>query len=212
MHFVHKCVTFKGRAEFSLKPHVLSLYYLGCGSNDSLSSTFCSAETKPLRCVSETHEHAELSSLHSPPHPERARQAGALREGLLEAGGDCPRSLRDLTDRMPSQRPKAPLANGQVRDNLKAKRNVCSGASRTAVLEWRWRRWVKKFHAVFVLPALPFQRVVSLGPVQTAGRSRAWFKRKSTTKKRTQTAQTGCDLPSFLSPRDATLTQSKGGR
>lgn len=76
------------------------------------------------------------------------------------------------------------------------------------------------------LPAILFPRVVSLwqpceegnicfGPVQTAGRRQAYFKRKSTTKKETQTSQRGCDLrsvaPSFLPLCDATLTQSKGG-
>lgn len=61
------------------------------------------------------------------------------------------------------------------------------------------------------IPAILFPRVVSLwqshdkgnicfGPVQTAGRRQAQFKRKSTTKKETQTSQMGCDLASAALP------------
>lgn len=104
--------------EFSLKPHVLSFYCLGYGSNDSLSSAFCSwagsAEMKPLHCQRHMSMQTWAPFTHTSwPHHKRG-QAGwspAWRQ-QLGAGSNCPWSLGDLTGQIALLRPKARLANG----------------------------------------------------------------------------------------------------
>lgn len=90
---MHKCVAFTRRAGILLTTTILSLYYLGYGSNDSLCcSTVDLALWKRNQCPSEIYEHAELSSLHTPDTAAPPPKGPGRLEPCME-GSDRPWSL-----------------------------------------------------------------------------------------------------------------------
>lgn len=103
--------------QLSLKPQVLSLHYLGYGSNDSFSFAFCSwpgcVEMKALHCQKHknmqswgpfTHSTMSLS-------PKWTGRLEPFTKGSWGLAASACGAFETSQDRVPSLRPKAPLSN-----------------------------------------------------------------------------------------------------